>query len=365
MIDVFLQTVDNYQVRKVTSEGREYLVVPVTMMVEGVHSGSSGPVLHYREELEKSIPEWEGRPVTVNHPIAEGVYVSASDSRVIEKYIVGMVKRVRIDNNMLKGEAWLDVQKLAALSPLALQEIQLNKTIEVSIGVFAEEELEAGVFNNEEYNKIARNLTPDHLALLPEGIGACSITDGCGIRVNSLNFNNRTMTEVKKCCPEKVSDLIANEQSKFTEEHREWLESLTEDQLAMLEPVIVEKVVEVNKEVKVPSPITNEQALEALKGSIKSTEDFLNIVPKEMREPFRAGLVLHQEKRNEFIASVMNYENNSWTKEELESMSIDNLEKLAKMVKPQVNRSVFGGRVEHNKVGEQDILLPTGVKLDK
>lgn len=34
------------------------------------------------------------------------------------------------------------------------------------------------------FKRIARNLNPDHLALLPGGTGACSWEDGCGVRAN-------------------------------------------------------------------------------------------------------------------------------------------------------------------------------------
>jgi hypothetical protein len=36
-----------------------------------------------------------------------------------------------------------------------------------------------GVFNGQEFAGIWRNVIPDHLAILPEGvIGACSVADG-------------------------------------------------------------------------------------------------------------------------------------------------------------------------------------------
>jgi len=57
--------------------------------------------------------------------------------------------------------------------------------IEVSVGVFSDEEVEQGEWNGEQYMAIAKGLRPDHLAILPDMIGACSIEDGCGIRLNS------------------------------------------------------------------------------------------------------------------------------------------------------------------------------------
>jgi hypothetical protein len=44
-----------------------------------------------------------------------------------------------------------------------------------------------GDWNGIKYNSVAKNHRPDHLALLPGGVGACSVKDGCGIRANSEN----------------------------------------------------------------------------------------------------------------------------------------------------------------------------------
>jgi hypothetical protein len=45
---------------------------------------------------------------------------------------------------------------------------------------------QVGTLNGMEYGRIARNLMPDHLAILPDKIGACSIADGAGLLRNSL-----------------------------------------------------------------------------------------------------------------------------------------------------------------------------------
>ena len=44
-----------YIARELTYEGKTHLVIPVVMMVEGVHNGSRGPVLHSAEELGKIV----------------------------------------------------------------------------------------------------------------------------------------------------------------------------------------------------------------------------------------------------------------------------------------------------------------------
>ena len=51
---------NNYSLRTEVYEGKEHLVVPVVMMVEGVHNGSHGPILHTIEELGKFPGAWNG-----------------------------------------------------------------------------------------------------------------------------------------------------------------------------------------------------------------------------------------------------------------------------------------------------------------
>jgi hypothetical protein len=176
-----------YEPEAKTIAGKEYLIIPVVMIREGVHCGSAGPLLHVVEELEKSVPLWDGKPVTISHPSVNGVFVSADDPTVLANWAVGEVHDVRMEGDKLRANAWLDVQKLAALSPDTLTMIQNCELIEVSVGVFSEEEPTAGEWKGEQYTAINRNYIPDHLALLPGEVGACSIMDGCGVRVNSVN----------------------------------------------------------------------------------------------------------------------------------------------------------------------------------
>ncbi len=75
---------NNYTVRNETLDGKPHLVVPVVMMVEGIHDGSEGPVLHKASEMVETVETWNGIPVTISHPKdgvdGEGkpIYVSAN-----------------------------------------------------------------------------------------------------------------------------------------------------------------------------------------------------------------------------------------------------------------------------------------------
>lgn len=175
---------NSYTIRAETHQGRAHIVVPVIMMVEGVHAGSHGPLLHLAEDLGRFTAAWNGIPVVIGHPEDEGGYISANSPDVIDQEKVGTIFNTHMQDGKLKAEAWLDIDKVEAMSPQAMTHIREGKPLEVSVGVFTDEESVTGKWGDETYEAIARNHRPDHLALLPGGIGACNWEDGCGIRVN-------------------------------------------------------------------------------------------------------------------------------------------------------------------------------------
>jgi hypothetical protein len=79
--------------------------------------------------------------------------------------------------------------------------LRAGQPVEVSTGYFADMEATNGVWNGAAYTGITRNIRPDHLALLPDEVGACSWVDGCGaprvnvkgekMHVNELELSDR------------------------------------------------------------------------------------------------------------------------------------------------------------------------------
>lgn len=207
---IYYKIQGKYLAKSKIYEGKKCIVVPVVMMVEGVHHGSAGPLLHPADELEKSAPAWNGIPVMLNHPEWNGKPISANSPEVLERWKVGRVFNVQYKEKKLTGEIWLEEQKLKEIYPELLNEIKEGKMIEVSVGVYTDEENVKGEWNGEQYEGISRNHRPDHLAILPEDQGACSIKDGCGIRqykgdnnmlpnlvINGLRYSGTESTEWK------------------------------------------------------------------------------------------------------------------------------------------------------------------------
>jgi len=174
-----------YDVTYQSHQGKDYLVVPVVMMVEGVHHGSHGPLLHTISELGKFPGAWNGIPIVIDHPEIDGEYLSANIPDIIDARMVGRVYNTKVDGQKLVAQAWLDEERLRNISSVVLAQIEGGEQIEVSLGMFTEELITEGTWNGEQYEAIAQNHRPDHLALLPGGTGACSIADGCGIRANN------------------------------------------------------------------------------------------------------------------------------------------------------------------------------------
>lgn len=196
-----MQTLE-YEPRLVVHQEKAHIVVPVVMMVEGVHSGNLGPIFHSAAELGKYTEAWNGIPVVVYHPEEDGVAISANKPEVIDAVNVGKVYNSKIEDNKLKAEIWFDEDKLNKVSTNTLDRVNDSKQIEVSLGMYADYESEEGEWNGEKYKMVAYNYRPDHLAVLPDEIGACSCADGCGIGANK---KDEDMTN-KKCKKPGIND---------------------------------------------------------------------------------------------------------------------------------------------------------------
>ena len=453
----------DYDVTLTTHQERPCYVVPVVMMVEGVHSGSHGPLLHTIDELGKLTAAWNGIPVVMDHPEDEdGTPISANSPDVIDKRTVGRVYNTNVDGTRLCAEVWLDEEKLNSIAPEILEDITNNKLIEVSVGVFSEEEEEDGEWNGEKYIAKAYNYKPDHLAILTEYVGACSCEDGCGLRNNkrnemihvkiegeltgrdlvlelnrqgvatrtignyaeggykekmdavysalrlmdndesysyleemfdtylifsksakgnvkmykqdytfesgkieltgnavevrrkveyvvnlsvNLEKEDKMSTECKPCIKERVDALIANNKAPWTEDDREFLQTLNEAQLDKMKPIEVEKIVEkvVEKEVQV----------NALTDTQKAALAFGEKQLAERRASWINGIQVNTSKE-------------VWPDDVLKGMSDDMLERLSKSIRKEevIDYSIGSGAQINVNAGVEEPMAPAGVEFE-
>lgn len=174
------------KVRREVRNKRAYFVAPASMIVPGVIPGSQGPLYYPEERFSRGYSVWNGMPVVVNHPTdGDGNYVSARDPDVLEKYGIGYVFRANWDDKLL-AEAWIDEDDVRRVSPKVYNALLHDQTVELSTGLFTlnEEAPEGATVNGRTYTHVVIDYTPDHLAILPEIKGACSLDDGCGLNVN-------------------------------------------------------------------------------------------------------------------------------------------------------------------------------------
>jgi len=173
----------NSPIRRDTLHGRDYIVAPMVMLTEGVHKGSAGPLLYREAEIKKATQAWNMKPVVVYHPNSNGQGVTACDPAVLNKQQIGVVLNTRWDKDKgkLRAEAWIDTKLAETVDNRVMDALENNKQMEVSTGLYTDNGGVPGVWNKEAYSAEAINHQPDHLAVLPDQIGACSIADGAGL----------------------------------------------------------------------------------------------------------------------------------------------------------------------------------------
>ena len=180
--------------RRVTRNGREYVVAPMTLIVPGVLNGSQGPLFYPEEEITKNAAAWNGMPLVVGHPYdSEGNPISARSPDILDAQGVGEVFNAIVSRQFhgksdtkLVAEGWFDVERTQKVDASILNSLEAGNLLELSTGLFTDNKpAPAGsVHNDRPYSFIASNYRPDHLAILMDSRGACSVADGCGVNVN-------------------------------------------------------------------------------------------------------------------------------------------------------------------------------------
>lgn len=190
------------KVRKAILNGRDYLVAPLSLIVPGVLSGSEGSLYYPEEEIASTAAAWNHAPLVVYHPTYQGKNVSVRHPGILNQQGVGELRRVEIRNGKLTAEGWFDVEATRRVDARVLSSLERGTPIELSTGLFTDNEIApiGSHHKGRPYDYIARNYRPDHLAILPDQKGACSILDGCGVLIN-------------KNQDQLLSQLIANKQA--------------------------------------------------------------------------------------------------------------------------------------------------------
>jgi len=197
------------KVRTEYLEGQSCLVAPCRMLVEGVHNGSMGPGYYSKEEIASKPSVWNHMPIMVGHPKnSKGDYISArSSAGVLNASKIGILLNTKAteDGKYLDTEAWFVESRVKQIDNRIYEALQNNTPMEVSTGLDATVIPTSGIWNSEKYDFIVTNFEPDHLAILPDQIGACSLQDGAGLLVNKGQLPQAHSQALNKAVSEALS----------------------------------------------------------------------------------------------------------------------------------------------------------------
>lgn len=349
-------------VRRETLDGRNYLVAPMVMLNPGVLNGSRGPLYYPMEEVVSNVDAWNGMPIVINHPTLNGKPVSARSPEVLEKFGVGYVFKATGENK-LAAEAWIDIDKAELVDNRIVDSLNAGLKLELSTGLYVDQEAaeEGATFNSQPYSHVARNLRPDHLAILPDTVGACSLNDGCGVLVNKeCKCQTTNSKEDFSMAKQKLVDELVANCSCWEDADRETLNSLSEDKLQSLieagkpaEPKAEEVTNQVETtfededgnvhtwneeagtwETKKPEPKEEpkEEAVTNQEPAKPQTEaEWLESAPEGIRRAVQNAISIEAKQRAEIIESIVaNLEGDAKDNlvSELDKMPLDALEKF-------------------------------------
>jgi hypothetical protein len=335
-------------VKLITHDAREIMVVPVVAIVEGVLNGKLVTV----NEFAAIVEAWEGVAIPVRHPEINGVKVSANLPSIIESSVIGHFHNVKLVGNTLQGDMYIDIEatKRKGFEPL-LDRLAANEQIEVSTAYFADEEAVSGTHEGITYNAKARNLRPDHLAILPDEVGACSIERGCG------TFS-RLLANAKRVVK---SFLVGNaDESMREKEHMlqsELRKGFTQDQASpyvvdMFDDAVVYEVAgelfradytiadgvvtlatpDAVKVVRKYEPITNSEASTMTEQTVKAPAELA--LNAQDAEAVRWARSQYDAKVEQLVAGITGNASNKFTADQLKAMPIATLETLAASLTP-------------------------------
>jgi hypothetical protein len=178
-------------IKSIVHNGQDYYVVPAVLAKVGVMNN----YLYTKELLNNTQDAWNGVKVTLRHPKFNGHDASINNPVTADEYAIGELFNVVFEDDKLKGDIYLNKAVIEAKKAESLIErISNNEYVDVSTGLDKVTAIkEEGEFNGKKYKSIINSFKADHLAILPNEKGACSVDDGCGLLFNSsLSFGQIT-----------------------------------------------------------------------------------------------------------------------------------------------------------------------------
>jgi hypothetical protein len=315
------------------------------------------------------------------HPKFNGRHISANDPALLEKQQIGQLFSVQAardgDQAKLKGELWIDIakaQQVGAEGLEVLNRLRSRSPLEVSTAYFRDIIATQGLFDGVEYGSEARDIKPDHLAVLPDGTGACSWADGCGAPRVNQDQDLAGADEDQSVKEDKMDELITRivEDGRLgfnAEDLEEREEGELRGMLAALEAMPVQEPEEEVEEDADPEPVANaepepetepepepEAAPEQdprLAALLATVEELGGV--QALENTVRDYQNTVTARRNRMINALAANEACTFEKDQLERMDEDQLAALDRMLTP-VDYTGLGANAVRE--GEEELAMP-------
>lgn len=362
------------KIRQETFDGRPHTVLPAIIALDGVMNMAKVTA----EELGKYPGSWDGRPIPLLHPQKAGEPVSANLPDVLERR-VGTVFNSKLDGDALKAEFWIDDERMDRMGETTLLSNMIEgKTImEVSTAYFCDVIQNIGEYKGKKHEVEHKNLRPDHVALLPDETGACSVVDGCGVpRVNeerrftmskALSVLMTALGLQTNCAAANNAEVAANvlkiaeklkANGKLTGKQYEALSEMDEEQRGMVGAILgamgeadkaaakaakqaAKENADEDEEEEEEEPAKNKKAkTNKQEPVVMSDEKIAELVDKRVTERVEAR------ERAEITDTIKANSANTFDDDELKGMSLSALQKYEKSIRP-VDYSGQGGFASH------------------
>lgn len=331
--------------RRRLRHGRNHLVADAVLLKEGVHAGSAGPIYYPQEFIKKVSPKGKDRPILHNHPVIDSRPVLVvNNSDFITLTGLGELDALSGEAEM-KAELWFDEERTRKISPALHQAVINGDTIEVSTGFGLTFDDTPGEWNGEKYVGTAVDAEFDHLAIVTNGKGACDIKKGCGcnVTVNCDCVQPETVTVTKaeyeqllaklqsKEIPvskvtEYVNAIVANKDSGFVEEDREFLTKKGEEWLKArvdgLKPV--QNADPPKKEEKPAPPMIEPKKAVTL-------NEYIEQAPAEVRELLGESLTALQTEKETLVKTITANKMNTFGADWLKTLPMQQLRGMAQL----------------------------------
>lgn len=334
------------KVRHETLDGKKYRVCPGALITEGVHKSEGGlSILYTAEQLGNMPSRWDHKPLVVYHPKENGKAVTACNPAVLESRGCGFFLNTHFDDK-LRTEMWFDDEKTKKVDPRVSDALDNETLMEISTGLYMDIDLTPGEYKGVKYDGIAMNFAPDHVAILPDKVGACSIAAGGGMmRINEAFTPDQTVIlnriaseigELKTVIakPKEISvdkkkriDFLVTNACGWEEKDRPALEAWDDAKVKgfydfavkakeVPAPVVAAPVINAAPVVPVPVP------------RVMTINEYLAVAPPELVGPLGELIAAGQAEKQRLVAEVKAIPRNVFTDLFLNNQSVEVLRGL-------------------------------------